>query len=118
MNCRDFETALVVRVVAASDMSRRREMDEHRAGCPRCAARFAKVDQLPRFLRSDEDIPLPDPERSWAAVLERVRQRSAKQHGAPWWRLAWAAAALVPHQIVVNDNDLYVFDEADYALHV
>ena len=95
MNCREFETALVLRLLESLPPEVLAEIDGHRAVCPRCAARFEKAGRLPVFLSRKEESVLSEPAPSWPAVLARLEEGRIRRprffRSKTFWAVAGAA---------------------------
>jgi len=92
MNCREFKTALVLRLLEPLPAETQAEMDRHRAVCRRCAARFDKASLLPVFLsRKIESVP-SETAPSWPAVLARLEEGRIRRPSFFRSKLVWAVA--------------------------
>jgi|GEM_PF-3246908 len=79
MNCREFETALVRRLLEPLPPEIETEVDRHRAVCRRCAARFEKASRLPVFLPGEAESAPSEPAPSWPALLARLEEKRARR---------------------------------------
>jgi len=92
MNCREFETALVLRLLEPLPPEIQAEFDGHRAVCRRCAARFEKAGRLPVFL-PQESGPVPsEPSPSWPSVLARLEKGRTRRPRFFQSKIVWAVA--------------------------
>ncbi len=92
MNCREFETALVLRLLEPWPPGVQAEVDGHRAVCRRCAARFEKAGRLPVFLPGKGEPAPSEPEPSWQDVLARLDQGRIQRPRVIRSKLVWAVA--------------------------
>ena len=92
MNCREFKTALVLRLLEPLPPEVLAEIDGHRALCRKCAARFEKASRLPVFLpRQGEPAP-SEPVPSWAAFVDRLEKGRAQRPRFFQSKIVWAVA--------------------------
>lgn len=105
MNCKEFKTALVLRLLEPLPPEMLAEMDGHRAVCRKCAARFEKTGRLPVFLpRQGEPAP-SEPAPSWAALVDRLEKGRTRRPRFFQSRIVWAvsgAAAVFLAGIVIG----------------
>ena len=92
MNCREFETALVLRLLEPLPPEIQAEVDGHRAACRRCAARFEKAGRLPVFLPHEGEPAPAEPAPSWPAVLARLEEGRMRRPRFFRSKIVWAAA--------------------------
>ncbi len=92
MNCREFETALVLRLLEPLPPEIQAEIDGHRAVCPRCAARFEKAGRLPVFLPFESQPAPSAPAPSWPGVLARLEEGRIRQPRFFRSKIVWAVA--------------------------
>jgi hypothetical protein len=92
MNCREFEKALVLRLLEPLPPEILAEIDGHRAVCRRCAVRFEKVGRLPVFLPRESELAPPEPAPSWPAVLARLEKGRIRRPRLFRSKIAWAVA--------------------------
>ena len=79
MRCNEFDDLASLYLSDELDAARRREFDQHVAGCSTCASLLERQVRADDLLRSSlATLPVPT-----AAVRSRV---SARIHAAPWWR--------------------------------
>jgi hypothetical protein len=93
MNCREFETALVLRLLERLPPEMQAEIDGHRAVCRWCAAKFEKTCRLPVFLFRKAEPALPEPVPSWPAVLARLEEGQIRRPFFFRSKIIWAVAA-------------------------
>ncbi len=92
MNCKEFKTALVLRLLEPLPREMLTEIDGHRAVCRKCAARFEKAGRLPVFLRREGEAPRSEPESSWPAVLARLEEGRIRRLRFFRPKVLWAVA--------------------------
>jgi hypothetical protein len=92
MNCREFETHLVLRLLEPPTPAAQAELDAHRAACRRCAARYEKASRLPVFMPRQGGPAPAEPSSSQAEVFARLEQALAPKRRPVSPRFAWAAA--------------------------
>ena len=79
MRCNEFDDLASLYLSDELDAARRRDFDQHVAGCSTCASLLGHQVRADELLRSSlATLPVPT-----AAVRSRV---SARIHAAPWWR--------------------------------
>jgi hypothetical protein len=90
MNCREFKTALVLRLLEPLPPEILREIDGHKAVCRKCAARFDKASRLPVFLpRQGEPAP-SEPAPSWAALIDCLERGRTQRPRFFQLKIVWA----------------------------
>jgi len=92
MNCREFETTLVVRLLEPLPREIQGEIDGHRAVCQRCAARFKKAGGLPVFLSRQGKAATSEPAPSWPAILARLEEERIRRPRFFRSKIVWAVA--------------------------
>ncbi len=92
MNCREFENALVLRLLEPLRPETLAEFDGHRAVCRRCAARYEKAGRLPVFLAHGDKAALSEPAPSWPAVLARLEEERIRRPRFFRSKIVWAVA--------------------------
>lgn len=93
MNCRQAKNAVIVAVFGTLKEGEKTALKEHISRCTKCSKRWEqtvhlrkRTDQIPAF-------PVPDPDRSWAVITERLSKgRRLPVRGRNW---QWAPAAAV-----------------------
>lgn len=95
MNCREFETTLVLRLLEPLPPETRAALDAHRAVCRRCAARFEKAGRLPVLLPRESGPAPAEPASSRVEVFTRLEKTWAPKPRAFKPRFVWAAAGAV-----------------------
>lgn len=94
MNCREFENALVLRLLEPLTPEILAEVDGHRAACRRCAARYEKVARLPVFLPREGETAPSEPAPSWLAVLARLEEGRIRWPRFFRPKIVWAVAGV------------------------
>ena len=92
MNCREFETHLVLRLLEPPTPAAQAELDAHRAFCRRCAGRYEKASRLPVFLPRQGGPAPAEPSSSQAEVFARLEETWAPKPRVIKPRFVWAAA--------------------------
>lgn len=92
MNCREFETHLVLRLLEPPTPEAQAELDAHRAVCRRCAARYEKASRLPLFLPREGGPAPAEPASSRVDVFARLEKTWAPKPRVIKPRFVWAAA--------------------------
>jgi hypothetical protein len=92
MNCREFENALVLRLLEPLPPEILAEVDGHRAVCQRCAARYEKAGRLPVFLPREGKPAPSEPASSWPAVLARLEEERIRRPRIFRSKIVWAVA--------------------------
>jgi len=92
MNCREFETALVLRLLEPWPPEVQAEIDGHRAVCRRCAARFEKASRLPVLLRREGEPARSEPAPSWPAMVARLEDGRIRRPRFFRSKIVWAVA--------------------------
>lgn len=95
MNCREFETTLVLRLLEPPTPEAQAEQDAHRAVCRRCAARYEKASRLPVFLPPASGPPPAEPASSRVDVFARLEKAWPPKPRVIRPRFVWAAAGAV-----------------------
>ena len=99
MNCREFKSTLVLRLLETLPPEILAEIDNHRAVCRKCAARFEKASRLPVFLPAQGEPAPSEPAPSWAALVEYLEKpRTRRPRFFPSkivWVVAGTAAAFL-----------------------
>lgn len=92
MSCKEFKTTLVLRLLEPLPPEMLKEIDDHRAVCRKCAARFEKASRLPVFLpRKGEPAP-SEPAPSWAAFANRLEKGRIQRPRFFQSKIVWAVA--------------------------
>lgn len=92
MNCREFKTTLVLRLLEPLPPEMLAEIDDHRAVCRKCAARFEKASHLPVFLSRQGEPSPSEPSPSWAALVERLEKGRIRRSRFFPLKIVWAVA--------------------------
>lgn len=103
MNCLEFQNLIVIGIHGRLTAAQRDELDRHRAVCEECAALYERQAPLiglrEEAVKRHASVPLPDWERSWAAISEQAlsrKRRPARLFASiPLWVPAAAAVLLV-----------------------
>ncbi len=92
MNCREFENALVLRLLEPLPPETLAEIDGHRAVCRRCAARYERAGRLPIFLPHGDEPAPTEPTPSWPAVLAHLEEGRTRRPRFFRSKIVWAVA--------------------------
>ena len=93
MTCKDIEFMLIEKMFGKLSVPDGARLEEHLRTCPACRRLAGRSPDLSGQLRADGDIPLPDREAAWQAILSRTaRERSRVP--AVFWKWAAATAGL------------------------
>jgi hypothetical protein len=92
MNCREFENALVLRLLEPLPPETLAEIDGHRAVCRRCAARYEKAGRLPVFLPREGEPAPSEPTPSWPSLLARLEEGRIRRPRFFRSKIVWAVA--------------------------
>jgi hypothetical protein len=94
MTCKDFQIMLIEKMFGKLSAPNGVCLEEHLRTCPACR-RLAdrSPDLASRYLRADEDIPLPDKEAAWQAILSRTAWKRSRIP-LPFWKWASVAAGV------------------------
>ncbi|NIO48906.1 MAG: hypothetical protein GTN73_05645 [Candidatus Aminicenantes bacterium] len=96
MNCEESKNFMTVSVFGKLTLSEKAELEEHLRECQKCARIYERTAHLRPQFDKQEDIPLPDKEKSWQIISAKAfpRKRGWKVF-FPYKKLALAASALV-----------------------
>ena len=95
MNCENIKNLITISVFGKLTDPEKARLEDHLRECPKCAELLEKSAQLSLRLEDEEDIPLPDKEKSWNLIrAESLKKRSAWQGLFPYQKWAFAASAL------------------------
>jgi hypothetical protein len=92
MNCREFKSALVLRLLEPLPPGTLAAFDGHRAVCRRCAARFEKAGRLPVFLPGAGEPASSEPAPRWPGVLARLEEGRNRRPRFSQPKTVWAVA--------------------------
>lgn len=95
MNCQQTETMIVISVYGTLSEEEESMLKEHLSRCRECARRWKKTAPLREKTGKITQVPLPDPDRSWAVIAERLSKGRRMPVSRKKWRWAPAAAALL-----------------------
>jgi len=95
MNCHDAKNLIAVGVYGCLTPAQREELSEHVGACAACTRLYERSSPLLDLPAGNEDVPLPDPERSWKVIAERGVRRRRFLSPVPFRRWAPIMAALL-----------------------
>ena len=85
MNCEDIKNLITIGVFGKLTDSEKSRLEEHLQKCPECAGLYEKSTQLRVRPEDEEDIPLPDKEKSWKVIqAESIPKRRSWQGLFPY----------------------------------
>lgn len=86
---------MTVAVYGTPTEEERTALKEHLLRCPECGRRWEQTASLKEHRHPDPDVPLPDPDRSWAVISKRLSKRRSYPERIRYRRWVAAAAALL-----------------------
>ena len=95
MNCLLAKEKMTIAVYGTLSEEEQTALNEHLSRCPDCSRRWEKAAPLRKGAGSNPSVPLPDPDRSWAVIAERLVKHHRRSAGRRLWRWAPAAAVLL-----------------------
>lgn len=96
MNCEDAKNTLLLQAFGKLTPEQKAEWDAHLKDCPRCARMSRKLSSYHDMIHDQDDIPLPDWEKSWDIISCRAFDRARSNRNVlPTLRWTAAAAALL-----------------------
>jgi hypothetical protein len=75
MTCLESKNLIVISVFGKLTREEREALEAHLRDCPDCARRYERAALYINQAENREEIPLPDPERSWKAIAARIPTR-------------------------------------------
>ncbi|MCJ7680688.1 MAG: zf-HC2 domain-containing protein [Candidatus Aminicenantes bacterium] len=95
MNCQQAEEAMTVAVYGKPTDEETAALKEHLSRCAECGRRWEQTAFLREQAQSIPAVPLPDPDRSWAVISERLSKHRRRPKRIRYRRWAAAAATLL-----------------------
>ncbi len=96
MNCEEIKNLITISVFGKLTDSEKARLEDHLQKCPKCAGLHKKSAQISLCSEDEEDIPLPNKEKSWRVIrAESFQKRRTWQNLFPYQKWAFAASALV-----------------------
>jgi hypothetical protein len=95
MNCHQAKNAMVVAVYATLKEGEENALKEHISRCRKCAKRWERTAHLRTKTARIPAFPVPDPDRSWAVISERLSKRHRLPVRRRHWQWVPAAAVLL-----------------------
>lgn len=112
MTCQAYQQQLVPYLHGRLEADHRSELETHLKGCQACAKELAEFKQLEEGLRDFANMPLPDPEKTLAAVNAKIDAWEAKQQRLVAWRpdrlVRYGLAAAAAASLVLVARPVYV----------
>ena len=95
MNCQQAEKMIITAVYGTLNNEEELVLKEHLSQCRECTRRWEQTASLRKQDDRNSGIPLPDPDRSWGVIADRLSKRRRIRPYRHNWRWAPAAAALM-----------------------
>jgi hypothetical protein len=95
MNCQQAEKQITIAVFGKLNENQESELSEHLSQCAECRHRWEQTAPWRRQENRITRVHLPDPDRSWTTISERLSNRSRKPGPGKIWRLVPATAVLM-----------------------
>jgi hypothetical protein len=96
MNCEECKNLITVSVYGKLTSSEKRQLEDHLRECSECTRIYKKSESLSSLFEDNEEIPLPDKEKSWEIISSKSVQRvSERTILFPYKKWAFAASALI-----------------------
>ncbi len=100
MNCEESKNLITVCVYGKLTPSEKGRLEIHLRECPSCASRYEKAVKMSHLINDQQDIPLPDKEKSWQiisakALKKRDRWLERLVPKRPAFQLSYALLLLV-----------------------
>lgn len=72
MNCEESKNLITVCVYGKLTPSEKAQLETHLRDCPRCTSRYEKAVKMSQLINDQQDIPLPDKEKSWQIISAKA----------------------------------------------
>jgi hypothetical protein len=95
MNCMLAKEKMTIAVYGTLSEEEQTALNEHLSRCQDCSRRWEKAAPLRNRASNAPDIPLPDPDRSWGIIADRLTKHRRTSTRRWLWRWAPAAAVLL-----------------------
>ncbi len=95
MNCHQAENAMIVAVYATLKEEEETALKEHISRCRKCARRWEQTAHLRKKTRKTTSFTVPDPDRLWTVISDRLSKRSRPPVRGRSWQWAPAVAVLL-----------------------
>jgi len=115
MTCKNIEIMLIENMFGKLSSQDGIRLEEHLRTCPACRRLARRSPDLSGRLGADDDIPLPDKEIAWQAILSRTARERSRIPSVFWkWAAATAGSAAIVLLGVLAGRNLF-FRPADSA---
>jgi hypothetical protein len=95
MNCRQAKNAMIVAVFGTLKEEEENALKAHISRCRKCARRWERTVHLRKRTGRIPVFPVPDPDRSWAVISERLSKRRRLPARKRQWQWVPAVAVLL-----------------------
>jgi hypothetical protein len=95
MNCHQAKKAIIVAVYATLKEEEETALKDHISRCRKCTRRWEQTVHLRKKTDKTASFPVPDPDRLWTVISERLSKRRRLPVRGRNWRWAPAAAILL-----------------------
>ena len=75
MNCKQIEKAMTIAVFGTLNQEDEIALKEHISQCSKCERKWQQIAHLQKKAFDEPAFSLPDPDRSWAVISERLSKR-------------------------------------------
>jgi hypothetical protein len=75
MNCDEYKNLITIGVFGELTKEELSRLKTHLRDCPACSALYEKSEKLSDLADQDDDIPLPDRERSWQIISAKALKK-------------------------------------------
>jgi hypothetical protein len=109
MNCKDIQIMLIENMFGRLDDPDKARLEEHLRACPACRKLAERSPDLASRLRPAEDVPLPDREAVWQAIVKRTALKPRPKVSMFWkWASVGAGAASVLLLAITVGRNLFL----------
>lgn len=95
MNCRKAKNAMIVAVFGTLKEEEENALKAHISRCRKCAGRWERTAYLRERTGRTPALPVPDPDRFWAVISERLSKRRRLPVRRRHWQWVPATAVLL-----------------------
>jgi len=78
MNCEESKNLITVSVYGKLTPSEKAQLEIHLRECPSCARKHEKAVKMSHLINDQQDIPLPDKEKSWQIISAKALQKKSR----------------------------------------
>ena len=109
MTCKDIQILLIEKMFGQLSDSDKVNLEEHLRTCPACRRLAERSPDLTGRLGAAEDVPLPNKEAVWQAIVKRTALKRRRRFSPFWkWASAGAGAAAVLLLAVLVGRNLFL----------